>query len=225
MNDQYIDKAVNIIKSGGVIAYPTEAVFGFGCDPLNEKALQRIVSLKNRDSSKGLIVVGASFENFEPLIYGGTGIDSANSEMPNTIPTRFEAGSTNILAISGLNAALTWIKEVGVSNIRETENKNLRRLLDLLNQYSNIDIIAPGESEKFIGVVSCVFKGYSSDNIGNILSENNIAVRTGLHCSPLAHKTLGTFPAGTVRFSIGYFNDEEDFASLEKVLEYIDENS
>jgi selenocysteine lyase/cysteine desulfurase len=170
-------------------------------------------------------VVGASFENFEPLIYGGTGIDSANSEMPNTIPTRFEAGSTNILAISGLNAALTWIKEVGVSNIRETENKNLRRLLDLLNQYSNIDIIAPGESEKFIGVVSCVFKGYSSDNIGNILSENNIAVRTGLHCSPLAHKTLGTFPAGTVRFSIGYFNDEEDFASLEKVLEYIDENS
>jgi L-threonylcarbamoyladenylate synthase len=63
MNDQYIDKAVNIIKSGGVIAYPTEAVFGFGCDPLNEKALQRIVSLKNRDSSKGLIVVGASFEH------------------------------------------------------------------------------------------------------------------------------------------------------------------
>ena len=86
-------------------------------------------------------------------------------------------------------------------------------------------IIAPEESEKFIGVISCVFKGYSSDNIGNILSENNIAVRTGLHCSPLAHKTLGTFPAGTVRFSIGYFNDEEDFASLEKVLEYIDENS
>ena len=170
-------------------------------------------------------VVGASFENFEPLIYGGTGIDSANSEMPNMIPTRFEAGSTNILAISGLNAALTWIKKVGVSNIRETENKNLRRLLDLLNQYSNIDIIAPEESEKFIGVISCVFKGYSSDNIGNILSENNIAVRTGLHCSPLAHKTLGTFPAGTVRFSIGYFNDEEDFASLERVLEYIDENS
>ncbi len=75
-----------------------------------------------------------------------------------------------------------------------------------------------------IGVVSCVFDGYSSDNIGQVLSDRNIAVRTGLHCSPLAHKFLGTFPAGTVRFSVGYFNSDEDFETLREALDYIEEN-
>lgn len=76
-----------------------------------------------------------------------------------------------------------------------------------------------------VGVVSCVFEGYSSDNIGQILSEKNIAVRTGLHCAPLAHKFLGTFPAGTVRFSVGYFNTDAEFECLRAALDYIDENS
>jgi selenocysteine lyase/cysteine desulfurase len=73
--------------------------------------------------------------------------------------------------------------------------------------------------------VSCVFEGYSSDNIGQILSEQNVAVRTGLHCAPYAHKFIGTFPAGTVRFSVSYFNSDEDFEKLEAALEYIEENS
>lgn len=68
------------------------------------------------------------------------------------------------------------------------------------------------------------FNGYSSDSIGTVSSDNDIAVRTGLHCAPYAHKFLGTFPAGTVRFSISYFNADSDFEKLNWVLKYIEEN-
>lgn len=157
-----------------------------------------------------------------PLIFGGTGVDSANQDMPNEIPIKYEAGSHNILAISGLNAALKWINSIGISVIKEKELENRNRLLKIFNKYDNITTIEPDDA---IGVVSCLFEGYSSDNIGQVLSDNNIAVRTGLHCSPIAHKFLNTFPAGTVRFSVGYFNCDQDFEMLVSALDYIEENS
>ena len=157
-----------------------------------------------------------------PLIYGGTGVESANQDMPDELPTRYEAGSHNIQAIAGLNAALKWIKTTGVDKIYEREQNNRKILIDILNKYDNISIIDPTYAT---GVVSCNFDGYSSDNIGQVLSEHNIAVRTGLHCAPFAHRFLGTFPAGTVRFSVGYFNTDSDFEILDEVLGYIKENS
>lgn len=166
--------------------------------------------------------IASASTNLPPLIYGGTGVESANQDMPDEIPIKYEAGSHNILAISGLNASLKWINSVGIEAIiaKETENKN--KLLEILNDYDNIKIITSTDG---IGVVSCVFDGYSSDNIGQVLSDYNIATRTGLHCSPEAHKFLGTFPAGTVRFSVGYFNSDDDFDKLREALDYIEENS
>lgn len=161
----------------------------------------------------------------KPLLYGGTGIDSANQSLPDTIPERYEVASPNILAISGLNIALKWIKEKGIKIIYEREKINHDRLLSLLRSYDNIKIVGSTDSNQTIGVVSSVFDIYSSDNIGQILSENNVAVRTGLHCAPLAHKFLETYPTGTVRFSISYFNNGYDFEQLEKVLDFIKENS
>ena len=157
-----------------------------------------------------------------PLIYGGTGVESANQDMPNEVPVKYEAGSHNLLAISGLNASLKWINFIGIGVIRAKEYENRNKLLEILNDYDNIKIIA---SDSGIGVISCVFDGYSSDNIGQVLSDYNIATRTGLHCSPEAHKFLGTFPAGTVRFSVGYFNSDEDFDKLREALDYIEENN
>ena len=159
--------------------------------------------------------------NLSPLIYGGTGVDSVNQDMPEEFPTKYEAGSHNILAISGLNAALKWIDSIGIDSIKTKEIDNRNRLLDILSDYDNITTIAP---DKGIGVVSCVFDGYSSDSIGQVLSNYDIATRTGLHCSPEAHKFLGTFPAGTVRFSVGYFNSDADFNRLEEALDFIIEN-
>lgn len=160
----------------------------------------------------------------EPLIYGGTGVDSANQSMPVGMPERYEAGSPNIASLAGLNAALKWIQSTGIKNIYNQEQANRTRLLALLQNYKNIKIIAAADASNGIGVVSCVFDGYASDSIGQILSEKDIAVRTGLHCAPNAHKFLETFPAGTVRFSVGYFTSSNSFISLDKALEYIQEN-
>lgn len=156
------------------------------------------------------------------FIYGGTGIESANQNMPLQIPVRFEAGSHNIAAIAGLHAALNWINSISIAKLYQQETQNRNKLINLLKKYKNIHIIEPICA---IGVVSCIFNGYSSDNIGQVMSEHNIAVRTGLHCAPTAHKFLGTFPEGTVRFSVSYFNTDSDFKQLSSVLDFIEENS
>lgn len=159
-----------------------------------------------------------------PILFGGTGIESALQDMPHDAPARYEMGSQNIHAISGLHAALTWFLE-NTEEIRAVEEKNHKRLLSILNTYSNITIVGPKDRSNCIGVVSCLFDNYSSDNIGDVLDRFEIAVRTGLHCAPIAHKTLKTFPAGTVRFSVGYFTSEEEFCLLAEALGYIEENT
>jgi cysteine desulfurase family protein len=165
--------------------------------------------------------------NLKPnsLIYGGTGVDSANQNLPETIPEKYEIASPNIMAIAGLNAALKWIEKIGIESIIKVEKENHRRLLEVLNKFDNIKIISPISTDTSIGVVSCTFDDYSSDNIGQILNEHNIAVRTGLHCAPFAHRFLGTFPAGTVRFSVSFFNKDDDFIKLQEVLAHIAENT
>lgn len=163
----------------------------------------------------------------EPVLFGGTGVDSANQEMPENISGRYEMGSQNICAVAGLHAAAQWFLQ-NQDEIRAAEEKNHRRLLEILRQYDFVKIAGPAdrfsEKTKCIGVVSTVFDGYAAEDIGNVFDEMEIAVRTGLQCSPLAHKFLGTFPAGTVRFSVGYFTGEEDFRALEKAMGYIEEN-
>ena len=161
----------------------------------------------------------------KPLIYGGTGIDSANPNVPDTIPERYEVGSQNIMAIASLYAALNWIKKIGIDRIYEKEKENHNKLISVLREYDNIKIITPSDAADTVGVVSCVFNGYSSDNIGQVLSELGIEVRTGLHCAPSSRRFLGTFPAGTVRFSVSYFNTDDDFIKLRQALDYIHENS
>ena len=161
-------------------------------------------------------------QELPPIIIGGTGIESANQDMPNEIPIKYEAGSHSSYAIAGLNASLKWIKETGITNIYAKERENHSKLISVLQSFDNIKMILPKDS---VGVVSCLFDKYSSDEIGQVLSEHNIAFRSGLHCAPYAHRFIGTFPAGTVRFSVSYFNDENDFAELESTLEFIHDNS
>lgn len=162
--------------------------------------------------------------SLEPIIFGGTGIDSANQEMPDVVPARYEAGSSNIQAVAGLNAAIKWLL-ARKDDVIQKETENHQRLLDMLTSYSNIQLVGPKNRKNCIGVISCLFDQYSPDNIGNVFDEMEIAVRTGLECAPVAHQYLGTFPAGTVRFSVGYFTSESDFQELEQALQYIEENS
>ena len=163
----------------------------------------------------------------EPLLYGGTGTGSASLDLPETLPERYEVGSPNIVAIAGLNAALKWIKKTGISNIRNQEKNNRKRLLEMLGQFDNVHLLSTNShaltqnEDAWVGIVSCVFDGYSAEDIGRILNERDIAVRTGLHCAPDAHRFLGTFPAGTVRFSFSFFTTNNDFSTLIEVLDFI----
>ena len=155
----------------------------------------------------------------KPLIYGGTGIESSNPYMPDQLPIKYEAGSQNIMAIAGLNAALKWIKKVGIRSIRQKEQENKHNLLSIMKNYDFLHTINP--QAETIGIISTTLKEYSSESLGNFFSENKIAIRTGLHCSPNAHVFLGTFPGGTIRFSTSYFNEKDDFLFLRKALDRI----
>lgn len=156
-----------------------------------------------------------------PLIFGGTGIDSANQDMPDSIPERFEVGTLNVVGIAGLNASLKWIEEFGVDALRRKEKDNRLRLIDILNRYDFLTIVGMQENADYVGIVSCLFDGISSDSASSIFSSRDVSVRTGLQCAPLAHKFLGTYPAGTIRFSVNALTCNEDFEQLEKALDSI----
>lgn len=159
----------------------------------------------------------------EPTIYGGTGVQSALPKQPTTLPEKFEVGSLNTSAIASLYYSLKWIYGEKIDHIHKKEKENYEKLYKILTKYGNIKLY--GVSKNSTGIISCCFEGLSPDNVGDILAKQNIAVRVGLHCAPNAHKFLGTFPAGTVRFSVSYFTTDEDFQELEKALDYIEENS
>ena len=156
------------------------------------------------------------------VIFGGTGFESANQDMPQSLPERYEMGTGNIVGIAGLNAALQWLEEQGIAEIWAKEAEHRKRLLDILQRYDFLKIVGSSEEAQFVGIVSCIMEGISSDSAGSIFAERGIAVRTGLQCAPLAHRWLGTYPAGTIRFSVSYFTSEEDFAELEEALNEIE---
>ena len=158
------------------------------------------------------------------VIFGGTGYESANPDMPESLPERFEVGTLNIAGMAGLNAALDWIEKVSIQELRKKETENRNRLLSLLKEYDFVTVIGNAADRNYVGIVSCLIEGMSSDSAGSIFDRCGIAVRTGLHCAPLAHQFFGTYPAGTIRFSVSYFTSDADFEQLKATLNYIEEN-
>lgn len=159
-----------------------------------------------------------------PILYGGTGFDSSNQNMPDCLPERFEIGTINILGIAGLNASLKWIEKQTIESIRNKEIENRNRLLSILKKYWFIKIVGLQEDRDYVGVVSFLIEGISSDSADSIFEKCDIFVRTGLQCAPFAHKFIKTYPVGTIRLSISYFTSDTDFDDLEKSLDYIDTN-
>lgn len=164
--------------------------------------------------------------NFDlpPILFGGTGYDSANQNMPDSIPEKYEMGTLNIAGIAGLNASLMWIKTQTVEWLYEEEEKRRQELLALLKNYDFIRIIGNIEGRKYVGIVSCLINGISSDSAGSIFAERGISVRSGLQCAPKAHRFLETYPAGTIRFSVNALTSDKDFEELRAVLDDIKMN-
>lgn len=158
------------------------------------------------------------------VIFGGTGYESANQDMPLSLPERYEMGTMNLIGVAGLHAALKWINDISISSLREKEAQNRQRLLEILDDYWFIKVVGNFPKNEYVGIVSCLIDGISSDSAGKIFDKVGVAVRTGLQCAPLAHEFAGTYPAGTIRFSVSYFTTEQDFQELISALDYIEEN-
>ena len=158
----------------------------------------------------GALMLDEEFaKRVEPLISGGTGSASDSELLPPYMPDRFESGTLNIPGIFGLNAALRFILEKGVDTLRAHEEKLTERFIDGLEGLP-LRLAGTKEISKRVGVISIDFTGRDNAEVAYELDKRGIMTRCGLHCAPSAHKTLGTFPQGTVRFSIGYANAECD---------------
>lgn len=149
---------------------------------------------------------------------GGTGSASLNVDMPEMAPERYEASSTNVVAVAGLNAALT---ELNIDEHRDIVRELTQYLLEALETIPSVTLVGVVDHDKTLGIVSFVVEGYDSDEVGTILDdEYDIAVRTGYHCAPYIHDYLDDkLHHGTVRVGLGQFNTKEDIDALVSALE------
>jgi selenocysteine lyase/cysteine desulfurase len=149
--------------------------------------------------------------SIESLISGGTGSLSEYEEQPPYMPDKFEAGTLNLPGIFGLRTALKYIKKTGIRNIREKESELAGMFLNGAGNIKGVNIVGLNSTESRTAVISLDFEGRDNGEIAYRLEKDYaIKTRCGMHCAPSAHRTLGTFPCGTVRFSMGHFNTREE---------------
>jgi len=157
----------------------------------------------------------------KPLIFGGTGSNSEFETQPLYMPDVLESGTINAVGLAGLSAGIRYILDRGLENIREHEKKLTQYFIDNLRNFPGVKLYGPLDARERTAVVSLNIENTVCSEVGTILDQVfNIMTRTGLHCAPAAHKTIGTFPQGTVRFSFGIFNTLEE---VEKTVEIIKE--
>ena len=155
----------------------------------------------------------------QPLKRGGTGSRSEREEQPDFLPDLCESGTPNAVGLAGLAAGTRWVLAQGVERIRAHELALTAQLLSGLAEIPGVTVYGPRDARRQTATVSFVIAGLEHSDVGMRLDdEYAIMCRVGLHCAPAAHRTLGTFPAGTVRFGLGAFNTAEEIsAALEAV--------
>jgi cysteine desulfurase/selenocysteine lyase len=153
--------------------------------------------------------------NLRPLKEGGTGTDSDSDEQPETFPDGFESGTLNSPGIAGLGAGVSFVLEQGIAQIWKKEKFLTQQLIHGLKRIKGVRIFGPLEMGERVPVVSFNIESMDPAEVGFLLDDlYDILIRSGLHCAPHAHRTLGTFPGGTVRVSLGFFNTPEDIRTL-----------
>ena len=150
----------------------------------------------------------------EPIKRGGTGSRSEREEQPAFLPDLCESGTPNAVGLAGLAASTRWVMAQGVEQIRAHEVALVRQLLAGLAAIPGVTVYGTGDAERQTATVSFNIAGLEPSEVGLRLDdEYGIMCRVGLHCSPAAHRTLGTFPRGTVRFGLGAFNTAGEVAA------------
>lgn len=159
----------------------------------------------------GLYIRRGLEETLEPLYEGGTGSRSSQQRQPDFLPDKYESGTPNTVGLAGLAAGVHFVLEQGVEAIRAHEERLTRLLIDGLRSIPGVQVYGTGDASRQVAVVSFNVDGLAPSEVGRLLDEDfGVLCRVGLHCSPLAHQTIGTFPAGAVRFSLGWFNSAAD---------------
>jgi cysteine desulfurase/selenocysteine lyase len=165
-------------------------------------------------------------EKMVPMVRGGTGSRSEFEFQPEYYPDKFESGTPNGPGIAGLGAGVRWILQRGIENIRSHEIEITRILKEGLERIPGIIVYGPRDSSQHTAIVSFTADGHRVSDIGLRLDEEfGIMCRVGLHCAPAAHRTIGTFPDGTVRFALGIRNTaKEAQAAIAAVAHIMQEN-
>lgn len=164
-----------------------------------------------------------------PLLEGGTGSFSKLPRQPESMPELLECGTLNTPGILSMGAGIDFINSIGLNKIREHETKLTKLFIEKISDLKNVIIYGEKNIERG-PVVSININGVPSSDLSAVLDEEyNICTRSGFHCAPLAHKYLGTYDYGCVRFSFGYFNTEEEILyaadAVKEISEYVLQNN
>ena len=173
----------------------------------------------------GALLVSADFAaRLDPLITGGTGSMSDSEELPPYLPDRFESGTPNLPGIFGWSASMDYVNQIGLPALMSHEAALTTRLLTGLKKVPELRILGPAPGPGRVGVVAVDCTDADNAEVADRLAQKfGILTRCGLHCAPAAHKTLGTFPRGVIRFSLGYATTEAEvdtaIAAMAQILQ------
>jgi len=216
---------VDSAQTAGVIPVDMQA------DAIDLLAFTGHKSLYGPMGTGGLIIgERVSLEDLEPVRQGGTGSRSEYERQPDFLPDCYESGTPNAVGIAGLLAALRWLEKTGMEQIREREERLCGLLISILREIPGVKIFGPGEAKSQTATIALNLEGMEPSTLGQRLDEEyGILCRVGLHCAPAAHRTLGTFPDGCVRLSLGAFQSETDIykvtAAIRAIAKEMHENA
>ena len=179
-------------------------------------------SLLGPSGTGGLYIREGLEKSIEPICVGGTGSRSEVEEQPDFMPDRYEAGTPNTVGIAGLKAGVEFVLSKGVDQIKNKEEKLVKMFMEGVSDLPGIILYGQESVARRTPVVSFNIAGMDPGAVALELDERNgIMSRSGLHCAPAAHKTIGTYPTGTLRFSFSYFSTEEQIISSIEALRKI----
>ena len=169
----------------------------------------------------GGIILGENVD-LAPFICGGTGSRSEEEEQPDFLPDSLESGTPNTAGIAGLLASVNWLLAEGVGKIEEREKELTRKMISLFSQLPAVELLHVEDGAQRLPTISLRVKEKTPSTVGLRLDrEANVCVRVGLHCSPSSHRSMGTWPYGTVRISAGPFTKDEELEVAATALERI----
>lgn len=199
-----------------------------GCVPIDFTALgAQFIAMPGHKGlygpqGTGLLLCGGEVS---PLLYGGTGSVSALQTMPEFLPDRLEAGTPNIPGIAGLEQGMRFVARVGVENIARHERALIRCFGQRLKKAEGIDCYLAEDEPVQSGVLAFRMDGIDCEQVGEWLGERGVAVRSGLHCAPLAHESAGTLETGLVRVSVSRFNREQEIGAAAELVRRLREKA